>query len=555
MAALIVCLGASGAIAAEPIDCGPKPDVQCLSTAVFSLAKVLPDDSFFRRHVDFAERELAGGNLKTALEYVVDDNPDPSPWEDIEWIARAGRFDRAIALAQQRSSPVERLGGLLATAAHMLDKNDRAHATRIVEGVERELPSIKPDDDEHGGVLPNMVARIWARLGQTERATRLIDSARADSVETLLAIASEYPSAASLREKAWREAGRINLSSVWKLLLEDALKRGDNADISRAAKGAARINLEKDDDGDATILLAQVLLQAGLPEVSARLVKPWTRWVKGKDRARQLHTVDMLTPVLASLALDQDAQLAASAVSDVLDRSQCLGKAADAYFRIGRNDVAEKIDIEALRLAAASGSEGSQPQTKRGSALHNLALIRADHGDIQGALGIVAKLNDASRARDVTFYIVRRAIDGGHGPIVGPVIQSMEQQAGAAKDAGLLLQAANYWYEVGQEDDARRCLTQAIKMTGEGQSSLTADQRGVAAELMWRISGEGNPQALVDVADKLQVNDPSAIDHLVEILSPVSPALAVQLTGRQIEAERRITELAGIGIRIADAPK
>lgn len=88
MAALMLCLGATDGAGAELVDCGPAPSVKCLAAAILSLAKALPDDDGFRRHIGFAERELAPGDLKTALDYVVSDNPDPLPWEDIYWIAR-----------------------------------------------------------------------------------------------------------------------------------------------------------------------------------------------------------------------------------------------------------------------------------------------------------------------------------------------------------------------------------------------------------------------------------------------------------------------------------
>src|SRR4029077_11179409 len=119
-------------------------------------------------------RELASGDLKTALQSIVSDNPDPSPWEDIAWIAQAGRFERAIELANQRSSPVERLGALLAVATHMLDRNDRSRAARIVDDVERDLLSIAADDSDYATVLPVMAAWIRAGLGQAESAARLL---------------------------------------------------------------------------------------------------------------------------------------------------------------------------------------------------------------------------------------------------------------------------------------------------------------------------------------------------------------------------------------------
>ena len=60
---------------------------------------------------------------------------------------------------------------------------------------------------------------------------------------------------------------------------------------------------------------------------------------------------------------------------------------------------------------------------------------------------------------------------------------------------------------------------------------------------------------MLEIVDKLQVDHPDAIDHLVEIIRPVSPAVAVQLTNRQAAVERRIGELATIAIQIADARK
>ena len=560
IAAVILCVAESGGAAGAPINCVPTPTVACLSAAIFSLAKMLPDDSYFRRHVSFAEQELAPGNIKTGLQFVVTDNPDPSPWEGIEWIAQAGRFDRAIELierAKQRSSPVERLGGLLAVATRMLDKNDRRRATRIVDDVERELPSIGAGDSEYAGLLPGIAAGIRARLGQTERAARLLGESGVDSVSSLLAIASKYPAAASLREQAWREAERFNQIGIWRLFLDDAKSRGDKADILRVAQGANR-SIDAGINEDyvyAALSLARVLLEAGFPEPAAKLAKQWTQWVEGKEATRQFTTVNALIPLLVGLALDQDVQLAANAVSNVAYRSQCLSKAAQEYFRIGRDDIARKFDAEALRVATLSPTGEPKLQRDHDSALHNLALARADHGDIQGALDVTTQLRDEKRVRQVTFYIVRRAIDHGYGPIAGPAIRAMEQQASAAQDTNLLLQAAHYWYEVGEEEDARTRLTQALKMAEERQSTLAAKDAGVAAELMWRINGNGKAQALLKIVDKLQVNDPGAIDHLVAIMTPVSPVVALQLTGRQVAIERRIQELANIAIQIAEAKK
>jgi hypothetical protein len=98
-------------------------------------------------------------------------------------------------------------------------------------------------------------------------------------------------------------------------------------------------------------------------------------------------------------------------------------------------------------------------------------------------------------------------------------------------------------------------LAQFLKMWDEIQSTTPANDAGVAAELMWRIDGNGKAQALLEIVDKLEVNDPSAIDRLVEIIRPISPAVAVQLTGRQVAVELRIVELGNIAIQIAEAKK
>jgi hypothetical protein len=354
MATLLLCFWATAGAGADPVDCGPAPTAKCLAAEIFALAKTLPDDSYFRRHVAFAEQELAPGDVKIALDYVVWDNPDPSPWEDIEWMAQAGRFDAAIKLARQRKAPAERLGGLLAVAEHMLDKNDKARAQKILEEVERELPSLAGDTDDYATLLPHDAGELWARLGKIDRAEHLISGSGTGSVERLLAIAEKYPLAASLREQAWREAERVNEFSAWQALVEDAIRRGDQAEISRAAQRVGN-SIDGAKDGgypEFAIRLARVLLTAGSPELAARLIKPWPQWVNGKDAIDRRNTVNDLTPVLAGLARERDIQTAVDAMNNPADRSQSLSKAAEEYFRLGRSDVASRFDVQAPRAAA-----------------------------------------------------------------------------------------------------------------------------------------------------------------------------------------------------------
>jgi hypothetical protein len=557
---LLLGLGPWDDASGQPIDCGATTTVKCLAGGVFSLAKTLPDDNFFRQHVEFAEQELAPGDIKTAIEYVEWDNPDPSPWEDIDWIAKAGRFDRAIEVAKQRTSPVQRVGALLAVASYLLDKNDTVRAGKIVTEVERELASVKTggdDNDDYVDLVRHDAGVVLARIGQIERSAGLIGGAGIDSVDTFLMIAAKYPVASSLREKAWSEAERIHEPYAWQLVIEDAITRNDLADTSRAGQQAVA-GLAGVEDADHALLLiglARVLLTARLPELSAKLIKPWRQWIDGKDAVQQRNVLDPLIPVLAGLAQDQEVEAATHTASGFLERSQYLSKAAEEYFRIGRSDVGGKFDTEALRVAVASPVGKPELQQQRDAALANVASSRADHGDIQGALDVVAKLGDAAGARGTITEIVRRAIEDGYGPVVGPVIEVLQQQARVVQDAGSMLQAANFWYEAGNEERARQSLDEAMRVVGEHQTSLGPDNIALAAELMWRIQGKGEAKAMLPIVDKLGVNDPSAIDHLVEIMKPVSPSVAVQLAGRQTEVDRRIDELAGIGIAIAEGAK
>jgi hypothetical protein len=551
IAAFLLCAATAGASAAA-VDCGPAPDVKCIAAEVFALAKTLPADDFARRHVAFAEKELAPGDIAVALEYVVTDNPDPAPWEDIYWMAKAGRIDLALKQARQRQAPAERVGGLIAVAEHLLDRNDAARALKIVEEAERQLPAISSDDNAI--YRRQEVGELWVRLGQPARGARLI--AGAESVSALLAIAEKYPAAARLREQAWHEAERANDPRIWRFLVEDAIKRGDQADAARAAQTASKALGAVDRDRASYVIdLARLELAAGLPEPAASLIKPWPQWLGAKGAASPPTIVMALMPVLAGLTRDQDTRTAAGTVENVAYRSQCLARAAEENYLLGRVDVAEQFDADALGLAEASPTGEPKLQWAHDAALHNLALMRAGHGDIQGAFGVVAKLRDEAKVREVMTYVVRRAIDNGHTPVVGPAIEALQEMALAAQDAGLLLQAADRWHEVGSDNKARNSLVQATRLIDSGQAKLAGKDFALLAELTWRLEASGKPEALLDIVDRIGVTDASAIDHLVEIVKTVSPAVAVQLANRQADVERRIDELANIGLQVAAKAK
>ncbi|PDT73323.1 hypothetical protein CO675_31350 [Bradyrhizobium sp. C9] len=558
MSGIAVCLLYLGAPAsAAQINCGPSPGIKCLAVTVFSLGKKLPaNDTLYRPHVAFAERELAPSDLKTALEYIISDNPDPSPWESIEWIAQAGRFGDALALARQRKSTVERLGGLLSVASHLLEAHDVAQAREIVAGVERELPSLAGDSDEYAGIIPVMVGELWAGLGQTDRTLRVVGGRGAGTVDQLLMIANKYPAAAGLREQAWREAERIGEPFPLRQLLQDAIDRGDPADIARAAQRAGKVvdRMTDHENASAVIALARALLTAGAPDPAARLVKPWRQWVDGKDAAAQFNAVNMLMPVLLRLGRDDEVRQAAEAVNDIRERARVLTTASAEYFKIGRPEVGRKLDADALTLALAVPGEQQKLRSSRDSVLHNLALARADHGDIQGALAIVDQLSNGAKVRDVTHWLVQRAISG-HGAVMAPAIERLQQLAVTAHDPDLLLEAAEAWYAVGNESKAREDLAQVMKMGEGGQGQRSGGRSGRVAELVWHLDGMSKAETMVDIVDKLGVTDPGAIGRLVDVIRPLSSTVAVQLAARQTDVARQIEELANIAITMAQKSK
>src|SRR5262249_26027753 len=161
-------------------------------------------------------------------------------------------------------------------------------------------------------------------------------------------------------------------SLIWQLLLDDAKSRGDKADISRVAQGASRsIDAEFNDDHVyPKIRLARALLEAGFPELAGRRGKEWRRWGVGKDAIKEFNNVSALIPLLVDLGLDQDVQSAANAVSDDANRSRCLRKAAQEYFRIGRDDLAGQFGALALRVAILAPIGEPKRQQLHDAALH-----------------------------------------------------------------------------------------------------------------------------------------------------------------------------------------
>jgi hypothetical protein len=217
------------------IDCGPRPSLACLAPYIFELAKTLPESRGLRNSVRFAEQELAPGSKDVALRYFLWDGPDSAPWQGIDWIARAGRFDRAIKLVNGADTPLQKAGGLIAIADRLAATKHMRRSAALLDRAEALLPTIENELD-YKPILVRDAAQVRARIGHFRRVARLLHRAETGDIDELLLLAQMYPlNGPNLRRRAWTQAGHTKEPYVWRRLLEDAAERGDTEGARLAA--------------------------------------------------------------------------------------------------------------------------------------------------------------------------------------------------------------------------------------------------------------------------------------------------------------------------------
>jgi len=549
-AAAILAL-ASALATAETIDCVRRPTLQCVTSSMFAIARTLPEDDYLRRAHLFAEQELAPGSLGVAVDYLNSDDPDPSPWDDIIWIARAGRFDRAIEEARKSSEPVRRIGGLIAAAEYLGKAGQTTRATKLLEEIEPELSGI--DDPDYGAGIVLAAAEVWAQIGQIDHAARLLQTAEpALAVETLLGLAKAHPQAAAgLRRLAWSQAERADLTSIWRTITTDAAERGDAETAAQAGQRAlARLR----DEPYAALDAATALLALGRSEEVGKAIDPWRTWLTGQQGPQLANLIDRIIPVLAKLGRDAEVEAAARMVTDPVRRSDAFAKAADQVFRLGRRAAAEKLEREAIMVAEAPTVRDPKLRSGLDGALHNIAVLRADHGDIAGALAIVAKIQDRTSAADATYWVIERAMTSGYRDETIPAVESLEQAALRVNDPNLLIRAAEHWHRLGIEDAARKTLAQALRVAGQPAQSKAKLALVPAARLIWEL--DASTAAIDDALDRFVTTDEELsrlLDTVVDLLIPASPGTALSLSQQIPDAQVRLGALARIAAAVAQS--
>jgi tetratricopeptide (TPR) repeat protein len=534
---LLVLCGASICRAAD-FDCGPQPSLSCITPYLFAAAKSPAVDEFIRSSARFAESELAAGNIAVAVEYVITDNPDPSPWEHIQYMARAGLFDRAIEESKRAELPEGRIGGMLAVAWQLAEAKAFDRAAKILDETEPQLASVADSDYSHAAYA----AEIWAKIGQFDRTARLLSDDQARSIIALLDIATKYPAnAAALRQQTWAQAERANDRTKWQLIAEDAAKRGDAETTSRAAQRALALPL---DDLDRTIRLAKALLTVGLPDQASKVIDSWPVWTKAKQGSELANLIRSIVPLLAQLNRDEEIEPAAKLIQGHFARSGTYSQAAEEFFRLGRWYLAAKFEAKAIEVAESAPYDDRKSQWERDAAFHNLALMRSRRGDVRGALEMTSQVGDGIKMREVTSYVIRAALDGGYGVAAVPAIDRLATLARANGNASLLVEAASATNRLGQKDKAREMLAEARVLGRRGADSKL--ELYVVPELMWRIDGNLQPALDMVAVAGTEAERSGAFKEFAGLVAPSSPADALKIAGRISDPKYQLEALSSV---------
>ena len=544
---LIISSGASTSRAAD-FDCGLKPSLACVGTHLFAVARSPLVGKFTHERASFAELQLMPGNIAVAVEYFVADNPDPAPWENIHWLARAGLFDSAMAQAKRLKSPEARIGGMLAVAWHLAHAKASGRAAKILTEVEPLLPSVSDSEYSHAGYA----AEVWAQIGRFDRVARLLTDDQARSVVALLEIAAKYPAnARALRRQAWTQAERTNGYVVWQLITEDAAKRGDVETTSQAAQRALATNTG--DDVHSRVRVIEALLQVNLRDQAAKAIDQWTNWAADKRSTDLSNLILAVTPILINLGRDNEIVAATNRITRYFIKSQAFSKAAELLFRAGRRTEAEKFEAMAAAVAESTPYDDKKSQWDHDSAFHNLALARSGRGDIRGALELASQVRDGIKMQDVVSYIVQAALDSGYGTAAVPAIDRLAALARANGSAKLLIKAASASNRLDQKDKARDMLAEAVALGRRGADP--SPNLFSVAELTWRIDGNLDAAlALVETSATEPLRS-LAFKEFARVTAPSSPATALKIAGRLSDPNYQIEALSYVAEAVLAADR
>ncbi|MEJ0074304.1 MAG: hypothetical protein WDO17_02460 [Alphaproteobacteria bacterium] len=521
------------AVAAD-FACGTPPSLQCVAGHMFRITKASHPDGWMRERAEIAETQIAPGNLAVAVEYFIDDNPDPPPWLPILYIARAGLFDQALSEARRGASPDERVGGLLAVAGQLAQAGAFDRAAAILTEAESQFASVTDSDYDH----PEVAADTWARMGRFDDAVRVMPANPIRAMTKFLELAEKYPAqAADLRRRALAQAERDNTPHAWRLIAEDAAQRGDPETTPRAAQHALAGT-----DGlvDSIVRIAKALMKVGLREQAGKVMDDWRAWVGERNSRGRTYLIPTIIPVLVELGRDDDVDAAIEKLIEYSDdRSNGLSEAAKVLFSSGRPAQAARFELAAILI------------NDHDHVLHNIALAQAQRGDLLGALEVASKIERKAPRRAALFAISRAIHGGARDAGAVPAINRLVRMAQG--DANLLLEAASAMQRIGQPENAHALLVEAITLAG-AEPSQNPDL-AKASELEWRIEGTVDAVLafLINITDDYQQSEIFA--ELSKAIAPSSPAAALELAGQISRPKNQIDALSAIAAALLAADK
>jgi tetratricopeptide (TPR) repeat protein len=400
------------------------------------------------------------------------------------------------------------------------------------------LASVSDSEYSHAAYA----AEIWARIGRFDRAAHLLSDDQARSIIALLDIATKFPAnAAALRQQAWAQAERANDWITWQIVAEDAAKRSDADTTSRAAKRALAL---PSDHTESKIRLAKALLQVGLRDEAGGVIGSWWAWTKAKRGIELANLIRSIVPLLAQLGRDEEIGPGANLIQEYFARSGAYSQAAEEFFRLGRWYLAAKFEAKAIEVAESAPYDDRKSQWERDAAFNNLALARSRRGDVRGALEMTSQVGDGVKMREVISYIIRAALDGGHGVAAVPAIDRLAALARANGNVTLLIDAASATNRLDQKDKAREMLAEALALGRSGADSNV--ELYAAPELMWRIEGNLEPALDMINAAGTEAERSAAFKEFARLVAPSSPADALKIASRISDPKYQLEALSSV---------
>ena len=272
---------------------------------------------------------------------------------------------------------------------------DGEEAAKLLAEIEPLLPTVADSNYSHETAL----AEVWVRVGQPDRAVRILSDDREGSLFSLLTIATKYPEvAADFRRRAWAQAERRADPLTWSLIVHDAT---DRTDADTAAQAAQRMLATGNGTPERRIRTAELLLKVGRRELAREVIGSWQGWTAQAHGVEYTNLAKSIVRLLAELGKDDEIELAADKVTGVFAQSGTYSVGAEKLLALGRSSQAARLEAKAIEIAVSAPYTDMKSRWERDSAFHNLALMRSRRGDARGAIELASQINNEKREREV----------------------------------------------------------------------------------------------------------------------------------------------------------